>query len=869
MNLEKLKIKNINSFMGEFEIDFAKFKNDLFLISGPTGGGKTTIIDSILAALYDKTPRLAYSKFLLNEDSDEGRIELDFWIGNDKYEIKWSVKRKKSGEINNVKRTLYKNGKLISDKKSEIQSEIVKALKLDFPEFTKAIVLAQGEFDAFLSAGDKEKTQVLEKILNVKEYELISKRIYQKTAELKSQISDLGEKLEDLGEVGELEKKENELKVKIKKVKSLNKELEEVEKLLKKKNDKDSLNESIKKTVKELETLVKKQKDLKEELKSFDFEGKEKEFFDFKKEYQTKTSELEKIIEQVINYESLQNVLADIEKDRKKTSKFIENLKRSLKEKKNALAELEKKISKIKIVEDKRLKNFDEIWESYARLKAQREEFLKKRNEKTGVSKELKELQDELKNLIAEKEEKEEKLNYLKAKVLVLEYEEERKNLKEGEPCPLCGSRHHPYLTNPPKIKEEVKNEYIKTKKELEEIEKKVTKTQNEIEIKGGILKRIDSELEGILKQGHEISNEFKKYGIEEGEIESLKKIKDQNEKNQKKLNDLLLKKTQLLSEIENLQQNIRSKEEELSALTEKIKQTESEIENIAQTPGFDKEARAKKKNLVNLYEKKEKAFNEAKDKFNKIGSEIKANESLIKKLQADIEKLQKEYDAIEDVEIKTDKSELKKQIDDLNVLIGSLQKEVENLKEKNEQKNTLKKKIEELSEKYKIYEELNKAIGSATGDKFKRIAINYLMNTLLEIANYHLQKITNGRYLFEKSEDVEKLSLFVIDRFYENKKRDVATLSGGEKFLASLSLSFALSDMVRDRVEMEVMFLDEGFGTLDNDSLYNALNVLKEASRGKSVGIISHVDSLKEEITKQIRVKKLPNGRSKIEIKD
>ena len=119
---------------------------------------------------------------------------------------------------------------------------------------------------------------------------------------------------------------------------------------------------------------------------------------------------------------------------------------------------------------------------------------------------------------------------------------------------------------------------------------------------------------------------------------------------------------------------------------------------------------------------------------------------------------------------------------------------------------------------------------------------------------------------MFVVDNDVLEIKLNIIDRFYNNTQRDISTLSGGEKFLASLALSFGLSDSIIGKVNMETMFLDEGFGTLDEESLKKAITMLKKASLGKSVGIISHVKSLKEEIPKQIQVIK-ELGVSKIKI--
>jgi len=867
MNLEKLRFKNINSFVGEFEIDFEKFKNELFLISGPTGSGKTTIIDAILAALYDKTPRLNYSKNLLNEDSNEAKIYLSFFVGDDKYEINWSVKRKKDGEINNVKRTLYKNEKLIADKKSEIQKEILKAIKLDFSEFTKAIVLAQGEFDAFLSAGDKEKADVLERILNVKEYELISKRIYQKTQEVKNKIEELAKKIEDIGEINEIESKEKELKSFQDSSIKLYEKQKEIENLIQRQKQKEKLKNDIQKLESEIREIDEKNDLIYKQLKTLEFEKKEKEFLEYKKRFNDELKRLDGVVEMVVMYESLQEKLNELKNKQKTLKKREEELNKLLKDKEKELKENEEKIKSIQIIQDERLENFDEIVEVYGELRSLRKSYATKKEEKNKIYKLLEDLKKKLEAKLTEKKSLESKLEYLKAKVLVLEYEEARKELKDNEECPLCGSKIHPYVKNPPNIKEETKIEYENTKNALLKVEESIKTLENEKLKLEAVFKKIEDELNEIVKEGEEISGKFKKYNITEDEIEKLKQIKEQNEKNQKILQELKDNLTKIASNISNIKLELTLINKEKEKLQTEIKNTSSEIEKITKTPGFDIQAKEKKEKLQSEFMDKEKEFELINKKYVSLNNELSSLKRVLETLHRKRIDLSNEYNKIEEVKIDEDIDELKAKIKETNIKIGQITKELEHLKAKEKEKNILLKTLDSYQKEFKTLEIMNKAIGSANGDKFKRIAINYLMSTLLDIANYHLERITNGRYLFEKSEDVERLNLYIIDRFYENKKRDVATLSGGEKFLASLSLSFGLSDMVRDKVDIEVMFLDEGFGTLDNESLYNALNILKEASLGKSVGIISHVDSLKEEITKQIKVKKLPNGRSRVEI--
>jgi len=262
------------------------------------------------------------------------------------------------------------------------------------------------------------------------------------------------------------------------------------------------------------------------------------------------------------------------------------------------------------------------------------------------------------------------------------------------------------------------------------------------------------------------------------------------------------------------------------------------------------------------LYNQKQQLLN---NKYNNIETNNRLKEEKEKRTIQNDAKL--ETIIIEDKDYGLLKNEIGEKIRSFSEELGKTVQIIINIQKDIQEFKTLKIQKDKLNQDLKLYAKLDKLVGSADGKKFKRIAINFMMQELIYIANTHLDKLSNQRYIFEVNEDIDKLDLFVVDKYNENKKRGVATLSGGESFLASLALSFGLSDMIRQKVQIETLFLDEGFGSLDNDTLSNSLNILKEASAGKMIGIISHVDSLKEEISKQIQVIKKVNGRSDLKI--
>lgn len=160
----------------------------------------------------------------------------------------------------------------------------------------------------------------------------------------------------------------------------------------------------------------------------------------------------------------------------------------------------------------------------------------------------------------------------------------------------------------------------------------------------------------------------------------------------------------------------------------------------------------------------------------------------------------------------------------------------------------------------------LDELIGSADGKKFRTFAQGLSLQKLVELANRHLMQL-NGRYLLARQADKD-LALEVIDLYMANHRRPTYTLSGGETFLVSLALALGLSDLAGQRQQIQSLFIDEGFGSLDDDSLETALATLDNLqATGKTIGIISHVRFVKERIGTQVMVKKLRNGLSTVEV--
>lgn len=208
------------------------------------------------------------------------------------------------------------------------------------------------------------------------------------------------------------------------------------------------------------------------------------------------------------------------------------------------------------------------------------------------------------------------------------------------------------------------------------------------------------------------------------------------------------------------------------------------------------------------------------------------------------------------------EQAELNQKIGQLDFILQQHQGLVAKFKQLTEQ-------LEKQQKEWKRWDNLRELIGSADGHKFSKFAQGLTLARLVQLANRHLQKL-NERYKIRKSEDEKtELELEIIDTYQADATRPMKTLSGGESFLVSLALALGLSDLAGRNTSIESLFIDEGFGTLDSATLDMAVTTLENLqANGKTIGIISHVEALKERITTQIQVVKGNSGTSILEVR-
>ncbi|OUR62314.1 hypothetical protein A9Q74_05615 [Colwellia sp. 39_35_sub15_T18] len=235
--------------------------------------------------------------------------------------------------------------------------------------------------------------------------------------------------------------------------------------------------------------------------------------------------------------------------------------------------------------------------------------------------------------------------------------------------------------------------------------------------------------------------------------------------------------------------------------------------------------------------------------------AKIDAEQSLalsVKKSASDLEKLTALSLENIDIELENSTEQLKQQ----QIKLGQVQQAINHDQRGKLKQQGLLKQIESEQVTLDELAYLNSLIGSADGAKFRKFAQGLTLNNLVYLANEQLNKL-DGRYQLQCQQS-EALSLQVLDTWQGDSVRDTKTLSGGESFLVSLALALALSDLVSSKTSIDSLFLDEGFGTLDNDTLEIALDALDNLNAsGKMIGIISHVEALKERIAVQVKVTK------------
>jgi len=318
-----------------------------------------------------------------------------------------------------------------------------------------------------------------------------------------------------------------------------------------------------------------------------------------------------------------------------------------------------------------------------------------------------------------------------------------------------------------------------------------------------------------------------------------------------------------LTATLQEKQRSHKSMESEFKILEETLKSSEQTFEQKLKTKGFESEKAYRE---ASLPADERMALEETCKKLEKNYNETKALvQDSKKRLEEHKEK------AVTDKEIKELESghqEIKESLEMVQREIGRIMQELKADEMSRLQLQKRLDRIEKLQKELDEWTKLNELIGSADGAKFSKFAQGITLDQLIYLANRHLKILTDRYYIIRRKEENHLLELDIVDKYQGDEIRPAETLSGGESFLVSLSLALGLSELASQRFSIDSLFLDEGFGTLDKNSLETALEALNLLeSKEKMVGVISHIEALKEHIPLQIRVKKMGGGVSVVEI--
>lgn len=890
-----LKISAFGPYKDEVNIDFTKLgENGIFLITGDTGAGKTSIFDAISFAIFGEVS--GSNRPIQSIRSDFADINLDTYVElefihkNKKYKILRNPayeKPKKKGEgftKKSADASLEYDDIVVSGIKN-VDIKIEEILGINAKQFKQISMLAQGEFLKILFAESKERTEIFRKIFDTNIYNSIARKLKEKLKinedelkELKNSfITNTANILWEKEKYINLDSKINEIDID-----NVLKELEQELKENKKENSK--IEEEITKQEREIKVIeenISKQEELNLKIENY------KQLLTKQNEYKKQEEEIEKLKNKIAQNQKIREIIkpkadkVNNEKEIiKKLEKDLDTIKRNIQIGNAKEKEHEKKVEIVNKIGEK--------YKEYNNYLEIKKELLEKANiiknienleiTKNNYLKEYEQLEKEYKIINNEYLEKESE--FFKEQVGII-----AEKLEENKPCPVCGSITHPNIAK--------KSASVLSKEELEKIKENLEIKQNNKLKKQEECIKVNSQINILIQEiGKESDNKL--------ELESAKnKLKEEFNINKEKL--ISIEQT-ILKEYK----SISNKNLDITKFEyDKFKDSIIDLINLEKNV-LVKSKTLQEEKMNQLQESNLRLDKYTKEYFNELLKLRFKNEEEYNKIlltNIEIENIQKNIEdftrnvAINNTKISDLEKEAKgKSTKDLKIQKEKLmaykniliEKRKEYVKVKGKLDNNMRiyklllENAKELKQKIKdfiIYDELSRtANGTLAGKKrieFEQyVQATYFDMVILE-ANKRLAKMTENRYFLIRKEEPEKISdkigldLEVKDN-YNGKIRDVKSLSGGEAFKAALSLALGLSDVIQSYsggIVVDTLFIDEGFGSLDTESREQAINTLSLLiDNNKLIGIISHVTELKERIDKKIIVTKTSDG-SKIEI--
>ena len=861
-------------YANEVTVDFSLFGEDgIFLIAGDTGAGKTTIFDAISFALYGEASGGKERRKSKSFRSDyasartETYVELTFQHRGDTWRIRRNPeyeRPKKSGEgttiqTANAKLTNLDTGAEIEGL-TEVNAKVYELMGLTQDQFTQTVMIAQGDFLKILNASSDDRRALFQKLFNTSIY------------------ADLQWKLRDMNSACNKEKEDLDRRISIAAGKiDPEPDFPERDNITFYRSEvkyADLLADCLSRLIESEHTAHSQAKQQKEEagaqMDAFiaaieqgkaindDFTALEKAKADLTS-LLDRQSEMDDLTDKLGRARKAQGLRAD-ETLLRSNAADIQNQQKELDRATEALVSAQKDLPEA----EARKKDA----ESHDSEATEMQTSAQKLSDCIPVLKDLEQKQKKLeqqKKQIAKLLEASNqadhaytaaKEGYYRSQAGLLASE-----LEEGKPCPVCGSLSHP---QPAQLTAEAV-----TKEEMEAAERDQRQAADALHKADNDLTSIQAAVDGNLARLREM-----KIAEDETEQHLEQRIDDLKSKAQKYRNAIKESREAceaLRIQLEKSRTAVDEGQKRLSSLLETAEQLNRQFQERQAAAGF----------------KDERAYQLAKlpeNAMSDIDRQLKDYGERRKSLADQVESLRNKLDGKERIDLTTleqGQKEYKAKKDTAEAIEAALTKKLalheDALKEIQSARRQRKRKEEHWAVVRDLY---NCCAGIAGGNRrakmtFEAYVQQYYFKQVVAAANRRLSVLTDGLFTLRcKSEARDRvrqsgLDLDVLDRG-TGQWRDVSTLSGGESFLASLALALGLSDVVQAQsgaIRMEAMFIDEGFGTLDDNALRNSLQVLADLADGKRlIGIISHVHDLEERIEKQIVVSKTLKG-SKIDI--
>ncbi|MCQ2538453.1 MAG: SMC family ATPase, partial [Lachnospiraceae bacterium] len=914
MRPNKLIMTGFGPYAARTEINLDELgEKGLYLITGTTGAGKTTIFDAITYALYgeasgkNRDAGMFRSKFADGDTPTE--VELWFTNNGKTYHVKRNpeyMRNKKNGEGTTKTAAGAEltdaEGIVLAVKTTEVNTKIKEILGVDKNQFAQIVMLAQGAFLDMLFADTVERAKIFRNIFKTDNYQRLQDELATRAAGLSKDMADTKKKIGTFLTSTECDEN-NPLSVDLKKAKNGESQTAELVDLLEKiisedKESADKLTEELKKADEEIEALTKtieNGKNIRETRSELEIEKEKlkeleielirltKEAEEAKKnkpEMEAAKNEATTMRVTISQYDELEAERKQV-KDAEKSMTSYNKIKQEAEEQE---AELKKEIEKL-TQEKQGLKDSSAEVE---KIKNEGQNKLKELDSLKELEKSSEDYETLLKNLrtaqtlyqkaqadadAAQKAWNDKNRAYLANQAGIL-----AEGLNEDEPCPVCGSLHHPKLAE--------KSAEAPTKEQLEQLktaseaaEKKARKASEAAGTKRGEAENarqtIEDTASALLGENTNIEDVSQKLAAKKEALSTLieKLQKDykaakNNEKRRAELEELIPKKT---DEAEALKK--KASEAEKKAAEDAVRKSTSEkrISDLEKSLPFKSKNDAmehigdlekKAEAIQTCIDKATNGLQEASDRKNTLAGGIgKLEEKLKNVVEIDVEAEQEKQS-----EIKESRKEKAAKQTAIISRINANEKAEDGIKDAIIQ-------IADTEEKYRWVKALADAARGEVSGKDKINLETYVQtfyfDRIVKRANVRFLKMTDGHYELKRGAATNKqskagLDLSIIDH-YNGAERSVKSLSGGESFEAALSLALGLADEIQESaggIHLDTMFVDEGFGSLDEESLDKAIKALESLSEGnRLVGIISHVAEIKRRIENQIVVTKEKTG--------